>query len=224
MNTNDQQHPVSSEASPEQGDATEKEKNGSGWIILLFFIVGLAASLLGGWITFPELLYSEKQQPIDFNHKLHMGVVYEGCQSCHHFREDGSFSGVPDLYTCSGCHQFVQGTNPEEEKFVNEYVKKNKEVPWLVYKKQPDNVFFSHAAHVKGADMKCRTCHGNIGQSEHSRVYQENRITGYSRDIWGYNIARLGEPEYGLRFKMNDCAECHEEETGYKGDCFQCHK
>ncbi len=224
MDTNDQQHPVSNDASPETGDASAKRKNGSGWIILLFFVIGFVGSMLSGWIVFPDLLYSEKEQPIDFNHQLHMGVVYEGCQSCHYFQKDGSFSGIPDLYACSSCHQFVQGTDPEEEKFVNDYVLPNKEVPWLVHSRQPDNVFFSHAAHVKGADMECATCHGDIGRSTHTRVYQENRITGYSRDIWGYNIARLGEPKHGLRMKMNDCADCHEQQTGHKGYCFQCHK
>ncbi|MFO7839897.1 MAG: menaquinone reductase multiheme cytochrome c subunit QrcA [Desulfosalsimonadaceae bacterium] len=224
MNTNDQQHPVSSTASSESEDASAKRKNGSGWIILLFFVIGLAGSILGGWFGFPALLYSERQQPIDFDHELHMGVVYEGCQSCHYFRDDGSFSGVPDLNACSSCHQYVQGNNPEEEKFVNEYVKPNKEVPWLVYSEQPDCVHFSHAAHVKGADMKCRTCHGDVGSSRHSRTYQENRITGYSRDIWGYSMSRLDKPKHGLRMKMNDCAECHERETGHKGACFQCHQ
>ncbi|MBS3758467.1 MAG: cytochrome c3 family protein [Desulfobacterales bacterium] len=224
MNTNDQQQPVSDTASPGTGDASGKGKNGSGWIILLFFVIGLIGSLAGGWLFFPDLLYSEKQQPIDFNHKLHMGVVYEGCQSCHYFREDGSFSGIPDLYSCSGCHQYPQGTNPEEKKFIEEYVRPNKAVPWLVYSEQPDCVFFSHAAHVKGADMKCQTCHGKMGQTTHARPYQENRLTGYSRDIWGYNIARLGEPKYGLRMKMNDCAECHKKRTGHKGACFQCHQ
>jgi hypothetical protein len=24
--------------------------------------------------------------------------------------------------------------------------------------------------------------------------------------------------------KMNDCARCHQAETGHKGACFQCHK
>ena len=225
MDTNDQQHPVSSAASPETGDAPAgKNKNGTGWVILLFFLIGFVGSMLSGWLVFPDLLYSEKEQPIDFDHQLHMGVVYEGCQSCHYFREDGQFSGIPDLYSCSSCHQFVQGTDPEEEKFVNEYVLPNKEVPWLVYSKQPDCVFFSHAAHVKGADMECATCHGDYGHSTHTRTYQENRITGYSRDIWGYNIARLGEPKHGLRMKMNDCANCHERMTGHKGYCFQCHQ
>ena len=56
-------------------------------------------------------------------------------------------------------------------------------MPWLVYARQPDCVFFSHAAHIYGAEMECRTCHGDIGTSESLKPYEENRITGYSRDI-----------------------------------------
>jgi hypothetical protein len=100
------------------------------------------------------------------------------------------------------------------------------EVPWLNYSKQPDCVFFSHSAHVIGADMSCESCHGDIGTSEHTRVYEENRLTGYPRDIWGNSISRLEKPEPGepRPMKMNDCAKCHLEETGHKGACFQCHK
>jgi hypothetical protein len=220
MNTNDHHHA----ASEQTHDAPAKKKDGTGWIILLFFLIGFAGSIASGWLLFPLTLYSEQEQPIDFNHQLHMGLVYEGCASCHYFREDGSFAGVPDLYSCADCHQFVQGPDPDEEKFVNEYVLPNKEVPWLVYSRQPDNVFFSHAAHVKGAGMDCATCHGDIGTSTSLRTYQENRISGYSRDIWGYDIARLGDPEHGMRMKMDDCADCHEREMGHKGYCFQCHQ
>ncbi len=207
------------------GAPPKPEGQSSGWTLLLFFAVGLVGSLLGSWFLFPDLLYSTKTQPINFNHALHMGVVYDGCNSCHFFREDGSFSGIPTLASCADCHQDVQGADPEEEKFVNEYVLQGKEVPWYSYADQPACVFFSHAAHVKGAEMKCETCHGNTGSSESTRPYQENRITGYSRDIWGENIARLGgESEHGRTMKMNDCAKCHTEQIGYKGYCFQCHK
>ncbi len=202
----------------------------SGGFIILFFIVGLVASLISGWLVFPELLYSEKRQPIDFNHALHMELVDEGCESCHFFREDGTYAGVPKLEQCIGCHEEVQGESPDEATFVEEYVAKGREVPWLIYSQQPDCVFFSHVAHVKGAGMDCVTCHGPIGESTSLKAYEENRITGYSRDIWGKNISGLKEHSWD-RMKMDDCAECHVKngvnqssvQTG-KGACFVCHK
>ena len=132
------------------------EDEGSGGIIILFFFIGLVASLIVGWVLFPKVLYSQKKQPIDFNHTLHNDLVGNGCESCHFFREDGSYSGEPKLAQCIECHEEAQGSDPEEIKFVEQYVKKGIEVPWLVYARQPDCVFFSHAAHVKAAKMELR--------------------------------------------------------------------
>jgi hypothetical protein len=187
----------------------KKEEDHSAGAITLFFFLGLVASLIVGWVIFPKLLYSRKTQPIDFNHVLHVETVDEGCESCHFFREDGSFAGIPKLEQCIECHEEVQGESPDEIKFVEEYVAKEREVPWLIYSKQPDCVFFSHVAHVKMAKMDCTSCHGPIGESEHLKVYEENRITGYSRDIWGRNISGLKRNPWD-RMKMDDCAECHE--------------
>lgn len=210
--------------------STDVGEESSGGFVILFFIIGFVASLMVGWILFPKLLYSQKQQPIDFNHALHSDMVDSGCESCHFFREDGTYSGVPKLAQCIGCHEEVQGQDPDEIRFVEEYVKKGREVPWLVYSRQPDCVFFSHAAHVKNSGMDCATCHGTIGESESLKPYEANRITGYTRDIWGKNIAGLKKNTWD-RMKMDDCSECHVKngvkqtsvQTG-KGACFVCHK
>jgi menaquinone reductase, multiheme cytochrome c subunit len=186
----------------------EKKEDGAGGPIILFFILGLIASLLIGWVAFPPLLYSQKKQPVDFNHALHNGLVDNGCESCHFFRDDGTYSGVPKLAQCVGCHEEANGEDPEEIKFVEEYVKKEREVPWLIYSRQPPCVFFSHAAHVKNAKMDCKACHGPIGESESLKPYQQNRITGYSRDIWGENMLGIKRNSWD-RMKMDDCAECH---------------
>jgi hypothetical protein len=211
------------EVSTEVGD-------GAGGFAILFFLLGLVASLIVGWVAFPKLLYSQKNQPIDFNHELHIGLVDEGCESCHFFREDGTYSGVPKLEQCIGCHEEVQGQSKDEAVFVEQYVKPGREVPWFIYAKQPECVFFSHVAHVKAGGMDCVTCHGHIGESSSLKVYEENRITGYSRDIWGKNISGIKTNTYD-RMKMDDCSECHVKkgvnqssvQTG-KGACFVCHK
>lgn len=186
------------------------------------FAVGFVAHFIPGWVMFPQLLYGEKQQPIDFSHKLHVDEVGE-CEGCHFFREDGSFSGVPMLENCLECHEEQMGEHPEEEKLIKEYVEPGKEIPWLIYARQPQCVFFSHAAHVKMAEMECTTCHGAVGDSDHLRPYQYNRLTLYSRDIWGWNIAGYKKNTWD-RMKMDDCAECHEKKRGSKGACFVCHK
>ena len=197
-------------------------EKGSSAIILVFFMAGLIASLVVGWVIFPKILYSQKKQPFDFSHEVHNEQVEE-CTGCHKFRSDGTFAGVPKLEQCVECHEEVQGETPNEKVFVEEYVAKEKEVPWLVYSKQPDCVFFSHAAHVKKAEMECKECHGDIGQSKNLKVYEENRLTGVSRDIWGKSIGGFRSNTWDS-MKMDVCAKCHEEKTGSKGACFQCHK
>ncbi|MCP4746480.1 MAG: cytochrome c3 family protein [Desulfobacteraceae bacterium] len=204
--------------------------SGSGSYILLFFLLGLALSMVAGWVVFPKLLYTQKKQPLDFNHKLHLKEVDSDCASCHFFREDGTFSGVPALEQCLDCHYEKLGESVEETLFVEQYVDKGRQVPWLVYSRQPDCVFFSHSAHIYGANLECRTCHGDIGHSESLKPYEENRITGYSKNIWGSNIAGLKQATWD-RMKMDDCAQCHETagihdssvQTG-RDACFVCHK
>ena len=217
-------------ATPPTDPGSPDPASGAGGTITLFFIVGLVASLVLGWVIFPQLLYSKKEQPVDFNHALHNELVEDSCESCHFFREDGTYSGVPKLAQCIDCHEEVNGEDPEEEKFVTQYVAKGREVPWLVYARQPDCVFFSHIAHVKMGQMDCVTCHGHIGESESLKVYEENRITGYSRDIWGKNIAGIKWNSWD-RMKMDDCSECHQRDNvnqgsvqSGKGGCFVCHK
>lgn len=200
MSTNDDKaHEVS-------GAATESKGGGP---ILLFFILGFTASLVVGWVLFPQLLYSTKPQPFDFNHALHNEELGD-CESCHFFREDGTFSGVPTLAQCTDCHEDVMGETEDETVFVEQYVWKEREVPWRVYSRQPDCVFFSHAAHVLKSGMICESCHGDVGNSTSLPPYQENRITGYSRDIWGKSIAGFGGGDRP-RMKMDDCAACHEQ-------------
>jgi hypothetical protein len=236
MSTEDKANKISSEVqnqepnTPQKKPATPPPGAGAAGPIILFFIFGLAASLVLGWVVFPQLLYSQKEQPIQFNHVLHNELVDNGCESCHYFREDGTYSGVPKLAQCIDCHEEVQGESAEEEKFVTQYVQRDREVPWRVYARQPDCVFFSHAAHVKMGKMDCVTCHGPIGESETLKVYEANRITGLSRDIWGRNIAGFKKNSWD-RMKMDDCSECHQREDVNqnsvqtdKGGCFVCHK
>ena len=217
------------EASQAHGSSTGK--NGGGSYILLFLIIGLALGIVVGWGVFPKLLYSKKSQPIDFNHKLHLEEVGGDCESCHFFREDGSFSGAPTLAQCIDCHSEQLGESENETRFVEQYVAKEREVPWLIYARQPDCVFFSHAAHVYGAEMECAVCHGDMAETESLRPYEENRLSGYSRDIWGHNIAGLKRNTWD-RMKMSDCAGCHAEQADIhdssvqtqKDACFVCHK
>ena len=204
-----------------------------------FFVIGLIAALIVGWAIFPALLYSKQPQPMNFNHALHLDseivdgiegdTPEEKCQSCHWFRDDGSFSGIPKLDMCTGCHDDPEsplGETPEEKAFLVNYVEPEKQVPWFVYSKQPDCVYFSHIAHVKMGELACATCHGDFASNKKLPLYVENRLTGYSQAIWGKNISGFYlNKTYADRMKMDDCARCHTEKGQEQNNaCFVCHK
>ena len=103
------------------------------------------------------------------------------------------------------CHAEPQGKTADEKVLVEKYVAPKREIPWLVYARQPENAHFSHAPHLAAAKIACERCHGPHGSSESLRPFELNRISGYSRDIWGHRISgiRTGQPD-GM--KMSDCS------------------
>jgi hypothetical protein len=205
-----------------------------GW---LFFIAGIVIALIIGWFIFPMALYSGHRQPINFSHAVHLNpekvegiegeTEVERCLFCHRFYDDGTFAGIPKLDKCTECHDDPEsplGENPEEKKFLIGYVATGKEIPWSSYFRQPDSVFFSHIAHVKMGELDCQTCHGDHPKTDQLPLYQENRLTGYSINIWGRHISGYKRNSWD-RMKMDDCAECHTQKGKEENNaCFVCHK
>ena len=189
------------------------------------FLLGFAATLWAGWVAFPRALYTSAAQPINFSHKVHAGEkVGMACDDCHGIGEDGRFAGIPKLEKCSGCHAEPVTTNADEKILVERYVKPELEVPWLVYSRQPDNVAFSHAVHVKTAKLKCEKCHADHEKTDKLRPYEQNRVSGYSRDIWGRSMIRVSaKPGSCPGMKMDDCARCHADNKVITS-CLDCHK
>lgn len=187
------------------------------------FLAGFAGMLCLGWFAFPRVLYRSVQQPVQFSHKLHTGE--KGgmkCEDCHAVLADGSFSGIPKLEKCTGCHAVALGTSTAEKQLIKDYVEPNREIPWQVYSRQPQNVHFPHAIHIELAQLPCERCHPGDGTSENLRPYEEDRVSGYSRDIWGTSMSRMVQRERpGM--KMDDCMSCHEKQ-GAANSCLTCHQ
>lgn len=185
----------------------KKEKKG-GW---LSFGIGLVASLAVGWFLFPNGIHSTKFQPVAFSHQKHGEGASLSCQDCHFFRTDGSFAGIPPLSKCMECHESPVSGSKEEEAFLTlatELKKKREEIPWLIYSKQPDNVFFSHAAHIQGARLDCKECHRSVGgQTDRNPPYRYKWISGYAPEV----------------MSMKTCESCHARK-GTSNACFVCHK
>jgi hypothetical protein len=184
--------------------------------------IGLGAALACGWLAFPAALYQPIEQPIQFSHKLHTGdKVGMACEDCHALTADGRFN-LPKTETCAGCHSEVQGKSADEKRLVDDYVAKNREIPWLVYAQQPENVYFSHAPHLKLANLKCERCHGAHGSTTSLRPFERDRISTYSRDIKPVAMI-LGSSARTGSMTMDDCSACHHE-RGVKESCLTCHK
>ena len=187
------------------------------------FVTGFAAALSIGWIGLPRALYERSEQPLQFSHALHtqenVGLT---CDACHGLDAEGRFTGIPSVAQCADCHSEVVGESEAERRLVEDYVRAGREIPWKVYARQPDTVFFPHAQHLRLAGLSCERCHGPHGSSAELRPFERNRLSGYSRDIWGRSIAGLSRaPWDGM--KMGDCSHCHRD-NGVIESCLDCHK
>lgn len=186
------------------------------------FAAGLVPALAAGWLLFPRVLYTKEAQPIAFSHKAH-GPDGAGmtCDQCHALGDDGRFQGVPATSSCAACHSEKSG-KPAVDALVEKYVTPGREVPWLVYARQPDNTFFPHAPHVKAGALPCERCHGPQGSSSSPRAFVKNRLTGESQDVWGPSQTRhKAHPWEGM--KMADCIRCHRS-SGHESACIDCHR
>lgn len=183
---------------------------------------GLLAGLALGWLALPAFLYRSEAQPLDFNHAVHAEQAGLGCADCHGFAADGSFVGIPPTASCAECHADVLGESAAEKQLVERYIGPEQEIPWLSYYDQPQNVLFSHASHVVLAQIECRRCHGDHGTSTTLPLYESNRISTYSRRIWGPRIAGGGAEPWDS-MKMSDCSGCHAE-RGVQDSCLMCHR
>ncbi len=192
------------------------------------FILGLALASAIGWHVYPELMLKQEKQPIEFNHVAHIENAGMACSDCHYIREDGTFSGAPTTASCAECHSGPITESAEEEKFIVKFVEANVEIKdkWKIYQKQPDNVFFSHAAHnfetctmchpdlYETPQDLCNECHLDVASTTKPPKYRENRISGYSEHT----------------MMMPTCESCHANENHYDGmtrannACFTCHK
>lgn len=187
------------------------------------FVVGLVVALILGWWVLPNLMKETKRQPIAFSHVEHVQNQGMTCVQCHFVRADGTFSGAPTTAQCAECHSTILGSNTEEARFVREYVQAGREIKheWLIYQKQPDNVFFSHALHFgplaerkgpKEISQFCSRCHINVAETDVPPVYRENRLSGYSENtmlMWGCERCHAEHMAMGNTNASNACFTCH---------------
>ncbi len=139
----------------------------------------------------------QTDQPVEFNHRLHVEDVGLECTDCHAYYASETFSGMPDADACSFCHEEAQGEDPEEAKLA-QLLADGRTLDWRPLFRQPAHVFYSHRRHVTVAKLECEACHGSIAASE-------------------------APPRSVDTLSMDDCIECHEQQ-GVEDDCTSCHR
>jgi len=116
--------------------------------------------------------YAERQQPVQFSHKHHVGDDGIDCRYCHTSVETSYSAGIPPTQTCMNCHSQIWADSPYLEPVRASY-RENKPIEWQRVHDLPEFAYFNHSIHVaKG--VGCSTCHGQI--DEMPAVYQENTL------------------------------------------------
>ena len=116
--------------------------------------------------------YDEKQQPVQFSHKHHVGDDGIDCRYCHTSVETSYTAGVPPTQTCMNCHSQLWSDAPYLEP-IRESYRTGKPIEWERVHDLPEFAYFNHSIHIaKG--VGCSTCHGQIDNMP--AVYQENTL------------------------------------------------
>ena len=116
--------------------------------------------------------YLEKQQPVQFSHKHHVGDDGIDCRYCHTTVETSASASLPPTQTCMNCHNQLFADSPYLEP-VRASFRDNTPIEWERVHDLPEYAYFNHSIHVaKG--VGCASCHGDIANMP--AVYQENTL------------------------------------------------
>lgn len=117
-------------------------------------------------------IFVEKQQPVQFSHKHHVGDDGIDCRYCHTQVETSASAGIPPTQTCMNCHNQLWADSPYLEPVRASY-RENKPIEWQRVHDLPEYAYFNHSIHVaKG--VGCSTCHGQIDNMP--AVFQQNTL------------------------------------------------
>jgi c(7)-type cytochrome triheme protein len=163
--------------------------------IVTFFAIVTTALVGLAWTRFVPA--GNQGQPLPMSHKRHLAKEMK-CRACHQGVEGGALASFPTLADCMDCHKTRQGEDPGEPA-VRAFAARGEELVWVRFNRLPGHVYFSHAAHVTLATMKCEDCH---------------------KDMQTFDQA-LTEADVDL--EMSNCVACHRAKRANL-DCNACHK
>ena len=131
--------------------------------------------------------------------KIRNNRAQRPCFGCHRTAWSEYLAGIPTIQVCKSCHSEEQRTTSKDESELREYIERDEDIPWIRANPMVDHVHFSHVAHTRFDDISCKSCHPQkMGMM-------------------------LASSEKALKFSMNSCIECHEQ-NNVENDCLVCHK
>ncbi|MFZ1041893.1 MAG: cytochrome c3 family protein [Anaerolineales bacterium] len=176
-------------------------------------------ALLSGGVWGIAQTQKTPQQPIDFPHNIHVGVLHIPCLYCHPGALRGPSPGLPTETKCWGCHQQldITKTSPKLVPLV-QAVQNNTPLQWVPVAWVPDFVHFVHRPHI-AAGLNCEDCHGDVSKMT---LYQNPQVLNMG---WCLNCHRAktednaqnnptNDPVVAAtlaqeRIKLTDCSTCH---------------
>lgn len=162
----------------------------------IIFVLALSAATYGIWRT-----QQSPRQPIQFNHKLHLGFGVQ-CLYCHPGAWKGASAGLPTETKCWGCHQQIPIKNSDQQTLANA-VYKNEPIRWVPVFILPDFVYFNHRPHI-AYGLNCETCHGELSRMTVAEA-PKNLNMGWCLHC---HRTRAADDEV-LLTRLTDCATCH---------------
>ena len=162
----------------------------------IILVLVLSSASYGIWLT-----QQPPEQPIQFNHDLHLGFGVQ-CLYCHPGAWKGPSAGLPTQTKCWGCHQQIQVKNTDQQK-LKDAVLKGEPIQWVPVFILPDFVYFNHRPHI-AAGVNCETCHNELSRMSVAEP-RKNLNMGWCLDC---HRARSADDEV-LRTRLIDCGTCH---------------
>ena len=136
----------------------------------------------------------ERQQPVQFSHKHHVGDDGIDCRYCHTSVEVAASAGMPSTNTCMNCHKQIWADSPYLEP-VRASFRDGKPIEWIRVHDLPDYAYFNHSIHVNKG-VGCSTCHG---ESTRCRLPIRLRRCKWS-GVWVVIATRKNLCDRGKRF------------------------
>lgn len=105
------------------------------------------------------------EQPLAFNHQIHVAKHKTPCTDCHVGAERSDHARLPALSRCLLCHMKPQpkGKTPStRERQVRRLAAEGAKLRWNRVTRNEGHVYFSHRVHVSLAKMSCARCHGDV--------------------------------------------------------------